>query len=342
MSHTCSHVIFAPERSDLSLLDAPAQALVAGDLVVFPTETVYGLGANALSASAVAKIFAAKKRPATNPLIAHVHSIAQARQLVATWPTEAQVLAEQFWPGPLTLVLHKNDRIPDAATAGRANVALRMPSHPTALALLRACGVPVCAPSANEYMSISPTSAQHVLNSPLADRVSYVVDSGPTSVGVESTVLSLLDPTSPTILRHGMITRQQLEEVLSIPVHAPEHLVHDDSSQGALAPGQAARHYAPKAPVSLVDEIPWDHVTQTMGVLDYTTLPEASDVVMRHSPCLHITLSDSPERYARELYAALHTFDQHDVSQIYIKLPPDEVDSWSAVHDRLSRASVSA
>ncbi|HVX66855.1 MAG TPA: L-threonylcarbamoyladenylate synthase, partial [Bryobacteraceae bacterium] len=189
-----------------------AELIRAGRLVAFPTETVYGLGANALDAGAVARIFAVKARPSTSPLIVHVASLEAARELAAEWPEEAGALGRRYWPGPLTLVLPKKPQIPDIVTAGIGTVGLRVPAHPVALALLQAAGVPIAAPSANRFMGLSPTSAAHVRES-LGAGVDLVLDGGPTRVGIESTVLSLVGGT-PVLLRPGMIPLEELEAVV--------------------------------------------------------------------------------------------------------------------------------
>src|SRR5271168_875078 len=195
-----------------SRIEQAAALIRAGELVAFPTETVYGLGANALDTSAVDKIYAAKERPATSPLIVHVDSQFMARELTVEWPPAAQLLADKFWPGPLTLVLKKHARVPHNVTAGLDTVGVRMPAHETALALIHAAGLPIAAPSANRFMQLSPTSAAHVQRA-FGDQV-FILDEGPPPrVGIESTVLSLVDATL-VMLRPGMITKPQLEAVI--------------------------------------------------------------------------------------------------------------------------------
>ena len=192
---------------------AKAAALIrAGELVAFPTETVYGLGANALDAAAIDKIYAAKGRPPTSPLIVHVSSIEMARGLVRDWPERAEKLAFKFWPGPLTLVLPKQPHVPDRLTAGLDTVGVRMPANPIAQALIRESGVPIAAPSANRFTELSPTTAQHVRDA-LGDRIAMVLDGGRTTVGIESTVLSLAG-SDAVLLRPGMVTRQEIEAVI--------------------------------------------------------------------------------------------------------------------------------
>ena len=219
-----------------------AELIRAGKLVAFPTETVYGLGANALDAGAVARIFAAKGRPRTSPLIVHVANIDAARALTTTWPDAAQRLAARFWPGPLTLVLPKQPVIPDIVTAGLSTVALRVPAHPLALALIEAAGVPIAAPSANRFTELSPTLAGHVPES-LAD---FTLDGGPARVGIESTVLSLAGP--PQLLRPGVLSITELEAVIGPIAPLPA------STEGAHAsPGMHERHYRPRTPLFLLD-----------------------------------------------------------------------------------------
>ncbi|MGC8793298.1 MAG: L-threonylcarbamoyladenylate synthase, partial [Bryobacteraceae bacterium] len=192
-------------------IERAARLIREGRLVAFPTETVYGLGANALDRDAVRKIFEVKGRPSTSPVIVHVDSIEMARGLARQWPQAAEVLARRFWPGPLTLVVPRAAVIPHEVTAGLDTVGLRMPAHPVALALIRAAGVPIAAPSANRFSRLSPTTAEHVRRS-LGDAVDMILDGGPTALGLESSVLSVAGP--PRLLRPGMILREQIEELI--------------------------------------------------------------------------------------------------------------------------------
>jgi len=205
-----------------------AELLRAGQLVAIPTETVYGLAANALDEAAVRRIFAAKGRPYSSPLIVHVADLAMARDMAREWPPEAEKLAERFWPGPLTIIVPKSDRVPDIVTAGLPSVALRMPAHPVALAVIRAAGVPLAAPSANRFTQLSPTTAQHVRDA-LGDAVDLVLDGGPCTVGIESTVISLTGPI-PRILRPGMISQTQIEDVIGPVESGAGHGIRLDSS----------------------------------------------------------------------------------------------------------------
>lgn len=226
---------------------ARAAAIVrAGGLVAFPTETVYGLGANALNEVAVARIFAAKGRPAYDPLIVHIASLEDVSQVASEVPDVARRLAERFWPGPLTLVLPRANAVPAIVTAGRATVAVRCPNHPVALALIRASRTPIAAPSANRFGRTSPTTAQHVLDD-LSGRVDLILDAGPTPIGVESTVLDLTQAI-PTILRPGGVPREALEEELG-PVALLEQA--PTAEIGMPSPGLLTRHYAPRAELRL-------------------------------------------------------------------------------------------
>jgi L-threonylcarbamoyladenylate synthase len=234
-----------------------AELLRAGRLVAIPTETVYGLAANALDEAAVQRIFAAKGRPRSSPLIVHIADLAMARELAREWPPQAEKLAERFWPGPLTIIVPKSDKVPDIVTAGLPGVALRMPAHPVALAVIRAAGIPLAAPSANRFTQLSPTTAQHVREA-LGDAVDLIVDGGPCSVGIESTVISMTGPV-PRILRPGMISRTQIEEVIG-PV---------ESGAGEESPGQHPKHYSPRTRV-VIGQSPRDgHGTQ----LDASNMP---------------------------------------------------------------------
>ncbi len=326
-----------------------AAVLRAGGLVAFPTETVYGLGANALDPQAVARIYAAKGRPAWNPVIAHVDSVEAARALTAAWPDAASTLADAFWPGPLTLVLPRGAIVPAIATAGLDAVAIRIPSHPVALALLRAAGHPVAAPSANRFTQVSPTTAQHVVAS-LGDRVDLVLDGGACEVGIESTVLDLTGD-APTVLRPGMITREQLERVLGRSVRAradgsAASVPADDAAvEAQRSPGMADRHYAPRAEVWLFERAQSEEMRSALAdrtrvgasgavtalLIDTTDLPlRGTDRVVR--------MPVDPGGYARALYAALHAADDARAALVVIERPPTK-DSWAAVLDRLTRAA---
>ncbi|MFO0808183.1 MAG: L-threonylcarbamoyladenylate synthase [Gemmataceae bacterium] len=300
-----------------------AAVLRRGGLVAFPTETVYGLGANALDADAVARIFARKGRPATNPVIVHVADAARVASVAADWPDVAARLADAFWPGPLTLVLRKRPEVPDVVTAGGPTVAVRVPNHPVALALLRAADVPLAAPSANRSTQLSPTRAEHV-PAGLAD---LVLDGGPCAGGIESTVLDVTTPT-PRLLRPGLVTVAMLEAVVgSVEVVAP-------TGDGvARSPGQMERHYAPRAVLELADRhraMALARAGQLVGWVTYTS-NDVAGAVVRH-------LSSDPTGYAAGLYAALHELDAAGVEAILVE-PPPQGEEWRAVRDRLRRAA---
>jgi L-threonylcarbamoyladenylate synthase len=333
-----------PENPDEKVIARAAAMLMRGELVAFPTETVYGLGADALSPEAVAKIFEAKGRPAWNPVIAHVADPQAARALCTRWPSAAERLAEEFWPGPLTIVLPKRPIVPDIATAGHGAVAIRIPAHPVALALLRAVARPIAAPSANRFTRVSPTTAAHVVES-LGDRVSLVIDGGPCDVGIESTVVDLAS-TTPTVLRPGAITREQLEAVLQEPIAEVAHRVRTDdaSAAGQRAPGMADRHYSPVADVWLFDPSQREEVTSAVASLQATDASSVVVAMLLHctvpvGPSGHvIRMPSDPRGYAREVYAALHAADAHGATIVLVERPPD-TEPWRAIRDRLARAA---
>jgi len=290
-----------------------AAAIRAGKLVAFPTETVYGLGANALDAAAVARIFAAKGRPRTSPLIVHVDSVEMARGLAARWPDAAETLARHYWPGPLTLVVPKLPDIPDIVTAGLATVGLRVPAHPLALALIRAAGVPIAAPSANLFTELSPVTAAHVRRS-LGGAIECVLDGGPATVGIESTVLSLAGD-DPALLRPGVIPLPEIEALIG-PVWmriAPAVGAHP-------SPGMRPRHYRPATPLYLLNA--------------GDRLPEGKGVWLR----LGQEMPAEPRKYAAALYATLHRLDAQGLDWIAVESPPDNPE-WAGVLDRLRKAS---
>jgi L-threonylcarbamoyladenylate synthase len=314
---------------------AAAAALLRRDgLVAFPTETVYGLGANALDAAAVARIFAAKGRPATNPLIVHLADARQVAQVAADWPDPAARLAERFWPGPLTLVLLKRPEVPDIVTAGGPTVAARVPAHPVARALLRAAGVPVAAPSANRSTELSPTTAAHVLRG-LGGRVDLILDAGPTAGGIESTVLDVTcDP--PRLLRPGPVTPAEIEAVIG-PISRPGEPAASAAGVPHRSPGQMPRHYAPRAPLELAGGHGRERVVDVLregARVGWVTWPGAAEV----TGAVRVELPYDPTAYAAGLYAALHDLDSAGVDRIVVARPPDD-EAWLAIRDRLRRAA---
>jgi L-threonylcarbamoyladenylate synthase len=316
-----------PQSADPGEIAHAASLLRAGRLVAFPTETVYGLGGNALDAEAVARIYAVKRRPATSPLIVHVASIEMAQSLVANWPEIANRLAKKFWPGPLTLVLEKRlekeSAIPDIVTAGLPTVGLRMPAHPIALALIRAAGIPLAAPSANRFTELSPTTADHVRSS-LGSEVDYILDGGPCTVGIESTVLSLAEPT-PILYRPGGISRTELEAVVG-PVLSAQEV----AARAHPAPGMHPRHYSPRTTLYLTTngKLP----DQGHGIyLRHQHPPSRANVTVHQMP-------QSAAGYAAVLYEVLHQADAGNYNWIAVDLPPSTPE-WEAIQDRLRRAA---
>jgi L-threonylcarbamoyladenylate synthase len=306
-----------PISPDPEIIHRAAALLREGKLVAFPTETVYGLGANALDARAVARIFQIKGRPSTSPVIVHIASAESARGLVTDWTAAATKLAREFWPGPLTLVLPKWPYIPDVVTAGLPSVGLRVPANAIALALLAEAGVPIAAPSANRFTELSPTTAEHVRKS-LGNSVDLILDGGPTQVGIESTVLSLYGG-KPLLLRPGMISAEQIEAVIG------KIEIAGALREGAHAsPGLHPKHYSPRTPLAL-------HVPST-GHGAYLWRTERADSARS------IQMPSDPASYAAALYETLHRLDDEGFDWIAVELPPDEPE-WAGIIDRLRRAS---
>ena len=312
-----------PQTVDPGEIERGARLLRAGRLVAFPTETVYGLGANALDAEAVGRIYTVKGRPGTSPIIVHVSSMEMARTLVATWPQSAERLSRRFWPGPLTLVLEKQAAIPGIVTANLSTVGVRMPAHPVALALIRAAGVPVAAPSANRFTELSPTTAEHVRRS-LGGAVDLILDGGPCEVGIESTVLSLAEPT-PMLLRPGGVSRTELEAVVG-PVGRAEEV----QAGAHPAPGMHPRHYSPRTALYLAER--GEAPDRGRGIyLRHEHAASRANVVIQQMP-------QSASEYAAALYEVLHRADAGNYDWIAVDLPPNVLE-WEAIRDRLKRAA---
>jgi L-threonylcarbamoyladenylate synthase len=325
-----------PDRPDPAAIALAAKVLVNDGLVAFPTETVYGLGANALKPGAVSRIFAAKGRPANNPVIIHISQEAQARSLVSSWPENAGRLAKRFWPGPLTIVLPRSSVVPDIVTAGGPTVAIRVPDHPVALALLRAAGIPLAAPSANRSTYLSPTRPEHVLDG-LDGRIDLLIDAGPTRGGIESTVVDLT-AFPGRILRPGLISLSQLESVIG-PITLARTETDNPPSEAARSPGLMNRHYAPRAPLECLSGNSWIRVQTYLSEglqVGWLTLGPAPGPLPAQLSRIEMPLD--PNSYAAQLYACLHLLDKSGVERILVDLPPD-TPVWAAVRDRLSRAS---
>jgi L-threonylcarbamoyladenylate synthase len=318
---------------DAQAIARAAEALAAGELVAFPTETVYGLGARADDDAAVARIFAAKGRPADHPLIVHVADAADAQAFASAWPEPARRLAEAFWPGPLTVIVPRRPEIGAASAGGQASIGLRCPGHPVARALLaaaRARGVPgVSGPSANRFGRISPTCAAHVREE-FGDALA-IVDGGECEAGIESAIVDCTRG-APALLRPGVLTRAQLEAVLGAPLRAPG----DDAPR---ASGTLEAHYAPRAKLRLMPAAQLRAALQVLpkstvnpvAVYSRTVAPGASVRASRAMP-------DEPIAAAHQLFAALRELDASGASLIWVEAPPDGP-AWEGVRDRLQRAA---
>jgi L-threonylcarbamoyladenylate synthase len=315
-----------------------AEILRRGGLVAFPTETVYGLGANALDAAAVARIFEAKGRPATNPIIVHLADASQLPQVADLRgltppgsPGIVRKLAERFWPGPLTQVLPKHPDVPAIVTAGGSTIAVRVPAHPVARALLKAVKLPVAAPSANRSTKLSPTTAEHVRTA-LDGRIDMILDGGPCPGGIESTVLDVTsDP--PRLLRPGLITFERIESIIG-PIC---RIAPSDSTRPLASPGLLDRHYSPQCPLEVAIDDGQARVEQLISGgerVGWIAWPDAPEV----AAAVRIELPRDPVVYAAGLYAALHDLDAAGVQHIVVAKPP-EGDDWLAIRDRLRRAA---
>jgi L-threonylcarbamoyladenylate synthase len=287
-----------------------------------------------LDAEAVARIFVAKGRPTNNPLIVHIAGVAHAAEVVTSWPDTAARLAQQFWPGPLTLVLPRSPTVPEVVTAGNPTVAVRMPAHPVARALIEAAGVPVAAPSANRSTRLSPTRAEHVLRD-LGGQIDLLLDAGPTPGGLESTVLDLTT-VPPRLLRPGLIGPGQIEAVIGpILLGAAEV----DQERPLPSPGMLPRHYAPRAPLECMLDSGWDRVENLCrGGHRVGWLTFAAPPAQPRPGLLTVIMPADPAAYAARLYAILHQLDDAGVERIVVEFPPDTED-WLAVRDRLRRAA---
>lgn len=307
-------------------LDHAIQTLAMGGVVAFPTETVYGLGADASNPAAIAQIFDIKGRPADHPLIVHISGADQLSRWCHQVPEMAYALAERFWPGPLTLILPQS-KAPSEVTGGQTSVGLRVPSHPVAQALLKGFGGGIAAPSANRFGRISPTRAHHVREE-LGDRVSIILEGGDCKVGLESTILSLAGPV-PCLLRPGAISRSELESVLDQTIQGA------DKAPGLRASGLLESHYAPRTALRL---IPSEQILSQAKTASHRTVIMCLRDLPAPPLAHHIRMPQAPGDYGMCLYATLRELDQGQYDLILAEIPPSE-EAWAAVHDRLGRAS---
>jgi L-threonylcarbamoyladenylate synthase len=314
--------------------------LRAGGVVALPTETVYGLAANALDAQAVQRIFEIKGRPARNPVIVHVDGLEMARRCASHWPALADAFATAFWPGPLTLVLPRAKDIPDAVTAGGATVGIRWPSHPFIQAVIRECGFPLAAPSANTSNAVSPTNAAHVSRS-LGDKIPLIIDGGQSQVGIESTVLDL-SVSPPRLLRPGMIHLESLQAAMA----DPQLRVVDHSATGGAgplrSPGQLPKHYSPRAKLVVLS---WRNDRELHAQIKQRELIPEKTHVIAHSvipsgmePARVSIIPHDAEAFARAIYSELHRCDDAGAQCIIVEAPPENP-AWRAIADRLQRAA---
>lgn len=332
----------APPPRVQEALARAARLLASGGLVAIPTETVYGLAADALDADAVDRIFAAKGRPAANPLIVHVADVAMARSLASSWPAAAERITAVLWPGPVTVVVPRSGRVPANVTAEGPTVALRCPEHRLTRRLIALVGRPLAAPSANRSMQLSPTTAGHVLEA-LGSRVDLILDGGPCDRGIESTVVDCTT-VPPRILRPGPVDRGRLEAVLGGPVDDSAVIAEAASGEGAArSPGMMTRHYAPRTPLEVssasVERV--DRLVRSGHRIAWLTTATSDERVraLAASPNLVVVpMPEEPERYAACLYATLHAIDRRGLDRIVVDAPPATT-AWRAVNDRLRRAA---
>jgi len=321
------------DGKDTAALERAAAELAAGELVAFPTETVYGLGARADDDAAVAKIFAAKGRPADHPLIVHVNDVAGARAFASEWPASAQRLADAFWPGPLTVIVPRRPEMAAAAAGGQASVGLRCPAHPVAQALLAAAaalGVAgVAGPSANRFGRISPTTASHV-HEEFGDALT-ILDGGECEAGIESAIVDC-SRGAPALLRPGVLTREQLEAALGQPLR-------DAGADAPRASGTLEAHYAPRAKLRLMTA---EQLRIALGVLPKPGVNPVAvyfrTVTPGRSVRAYRAMPDNPIAAAHELFSALRELDATGASLIWVETPPD-APAWEGVRDRLQRAA---
>lgn len=309
---------------------AVSALLKANEAVALPTETVYGLAANAFNPIAISKIFAIKGRPLIDPLIVHVQNDEQASS-ISEIPTDVKKLMEAFWPGPLTFIVPKKANIPDIVTAGQPFVGIRAPNHPVFQKILKYCGLPLAAPSANPFGYISPTQAAHVRHS-LGDKAPYILDGGPCEHGIESTIISFINPSAPQILRPGPIEAHTLEAIIHKPITLLKTL-SKNTDQAQLAPGLLSQHYSPRTPLYLVNKTQLNHLESTATII-YWIRPQSPT-----NSAFWLTETGDGREAAHSLYHLLQTLDKKAPKAIYIEEPPQDSALYEALYNRLIRAS---
>jgi L-threonylcarbamoyladenylate synthase len=312
--------------AEVEQLERAARFIRAGGVVAFPTETVYGLGANAFNDRAVARVFELKARPRFDPLIVHIASPNEVESLAGSFPSAARELAEQFWPGPLTLVLTKHPIVPDIVTSGLPSVAIRLPDHPVALALIRTAGVPIAAPSANPFGRTSPTTAAHVAEQ-FGEQLEMILDGGACRVGVESTIVSFLGPT-PVLLRPGGIPLEDIEAAIGLVT------VQTACGERPLAPGQLANHYAPRTPLRLLQHVYSPPVEGRVGLLSFRRPLHSAGLAAVEV----LSETGDLQEAAANLFAAVRRLDAQRLDLILAE-PVPETGLGRAMMDRLRRAS---
>ncbi|RTL44111.1 MAG: threonylcarbamoyl-AMP synthase [Candidatus Melainabacteria bacterium] len=318
-------------KEDMTIIEHAVRLLQSGELVAFPTETVYGLGADASNPAAVARLYAAKGRPTNHPVIVHLADSNQLSKWASSVPFEAIQLAEKFWPGPLTLILPKADHVLDEITGGQKSVGLRVPAHPLALELLKAFGGGIIAPSANKFGRLSPTRAEDV-RAEFKDEVSLVLDGGPCAVGIESTIVDL-SREQPMILRPGMIDQARIEAVIGKVLFAHKQA---EPSSVTRAPGDLASHYAPSTPLKLVSAEDLQQIVS--GKAEDLNRTAVLSLSVAPGCCNWIVAETDPEIFARDLYQNLRQLDGLKLDRILVETPPVDP-HWEGIWDRLRRAS---
>ncbi len=323
--------IYSGTTAHVALL---ARALRRGELVAVPTETVYGLAGDALDARTAARIFAAKRRPANDPLIVHIHDRRQLAELAEVNPA-ALALAHAFWPGPLTLVLPKKAIVPDRVTSGHPSVAVRMPRHRLFRALLKACGRPLAAPSANPFGYLSPTTAEHV-RAGLGGRIRYILDGGPCRLGLESTIVDVRDPAHPALLRPGALPREDIERVLGQSLRVAS-TPRGGAKARVVAPGQLTRHYSPRTPLTLHPQLPPAGVRAAHPDEAYVFIARPDSPVADNT--FWLDAKGDLRGVARRLFATLRAIDDGRWDRLHVELARGD-DGWApAINDRLRRAA---